>query len=100
MIYVNFPFHISHFSFKEEADTKCYECCQKAIEYDATNPEAFQLMASCLLSQQNMEEARKMLEKSLELWQGKDEELPEVCTEFSVAWKIKSRYYHCLWYIC
>ena len=85
MIYVNFPFHISHFSFKEEADTKCYECCQKAIEYDATNPEAFQLMASCLLSQQNMEEARKMLEKSLELWQGKDEDLPEVCTEFSVA---------------
>jgi len=63
--------------FKEEADTKCYECCQKAIEYDATNPEAFQLMASCLLSQQNMEEARKMLEKSLELWQGKEDELPE-----------------------
>ncbi|KAL9968141.1 hypothetical protein ACROYT_G026475 [Oculina patagonica] len=63
--------------FKEEADVKCYECCQKAVEYDSTNPEAFQLMASCLLSQQNMEEARKMLEKSLELWQGKDEELPE-----------------------
>lgn len=35
-------------------------------------------MASCLLSQQNMEEARKMLDKSLELWQGRDEELPEV----------------------
>lgn len=63
--------------FKEEAETKCYECCQKAIEYDAANPEAFQLMASCLLSQQNIEEARKMLEKSLELWQGKDEDLPE-----------------------
>ncbi|XP_058940486.2 uncharacterized protein [Pocillopora verrucosa] len=63
--------------FKEEADSKCYECCQKAVEFDATNPEAYQLMASCLLSQQNMEEARKMLDKSLELWQGKDEELPE-----------------------
>lgn len=59
-------------------DSKCYECCQKAVEFDATNPEAYQLMASCLLSQQNMEEARKMLDKSLELWQGKDEELPEV----------------------
>jgi len=63
--------------FKEEAATKCTECCQKAIECDPTNPEAFQLMASCLLSQQNMDEARKMLEKSLELWQGKDEELPQ-----------------------
>ena len=51
------------------------------MEYDPTNPEAFQLMASCLLSQQNMDEARNMLEKSLELWQGKDEELPQVCAE-------------------
>ena len=84
-IYVNFPFHLLLFSFREEAETKCYECCQKAIEYDAANPEAFQLMASCLLSQQNMEEARKMLEKSLELWQGKDEELPEVSSLLSLA---------------
>lgn len=76
-----FTAYILLFSFKEEADAKCCECCQKAIEYDATNPEAFQLMASCLLSQQNMEEARKMLEKSLELWQGKEEELPEVSAE-------------------
>ena len=85
-IYGNFSFHILLFSFKEEAETKCYECCQKAIEYDAANPEAFQLMASCLLSQQNMEEARKMLEKSLELWQGKDEELPEVSCIFCLAY--------------
>ena len=85
MICLNFTFHILLFSFKEEADTKCYECCQKAIEYDATNPESFQLMASCLLSQQNMEEARKMLEKSLELWQGKEDELPEVCFLLSLA---------------
>ena len=40
-------------------------------------------MASCLLSQQNMEEARNMLEKSLELWQGKDEELPQVFKGFA-----------------
>jgi len=78
MICCKCPIHILLFSFKEEADAKCYECCQKAIEYDATNPEAFQLMASCLLSQQNMEEARKMLEKSLDLWQGKEDELPQV----------------------
>ena len=75
-------FNVFLLSFKEEASVRCHECCQKAIEYDATNPEAFQLMASCLLSQQNMEEARKTLEKSLELWQGKDEELPEVCEEY------------------
>lgn len=63
--------------FKDEAADKCTEYCCKAIECDPNNPEAYQLMASCLLSQQNMEEARKMLEKSLELWQGKDEELPQ-----------------------
>lgn len=63
--------------FKDEAAVKCSECCQKAIEYDVTNPEAYQLMASCLLSQQNMDEARNMLDKSLELWQGKAEELPQ-----------------------
>ena len=40
-------------------------------------------MASCLLSQQNMEEARNMLEKSLELWQGKDEELPQVFKDYA-----------------
>ena len=63
---------------------KCSECCQKAIEYDVTNPEAYQLMASCLLSQQNMDEARNMLDKSLELWQGKAEELPQVSIGFNL----------------
>ena len=70
-------------SFKDEAADKCTEYCRKAIECDPNNPEAYQLMASCLLSQQNMEEARDMLEKSLELWQGKDEELPQVCKGFA-----------------
>ncbi|XP_068716062.1 uncharacterized protein [Montipora foliosa] len=63
--------------FKEEAATKCSEYCHKALEYDPSNPEAFQLMASCLLSQEKMDEAREMLKKSLELWQGRDEELPK-----------------------
>ena len=53
------------------------------MENDPNNAEAYQLMASCLLSQQNMEEARNMLEKSLELWQGKDEELPQVFKGFA-----------------
>lgn len=66
-------------SFKEEAAAKCSEFCHKAMEFDPTNPEAFQLMASCLLSEEKMDEARQMLAKSLELWQGKDEELPKVC---------------------
>ena len=70
---------IVFFSFKEEAAAKCSEFCHKAMEFDPTNPEAFQLMASCLLSEEKMDEARQMLAKSLELWQGKDEELPKVC---------------------
>ena len=39
-----------------------------------------------------MDEARKMLEKSLELWQGRDEELPEVCAKHYNGQDINSPY--------
>ena len=57
-------------------------------------------MASCLLSQQNIEEARNMLEKSLELWQGKDEELPQVCKGFAnllIGGRECKIYFHVHW---
>ena len=42
-------------SFEEDAAQWCQDCCQKAIEQDPTNPEGYQLKASCLLSQENTE---------------------------------------------
>ena len=56
------------FSFESEAGQQCFECCSKAVELCPTNPEAHQLMASCLLSQQLQEKARDALMKGLSLW--------------------------------
>ena len=39
-------------SFADSADSECHRCCQKAIEYGPSNPEAYQLMASYLLSKE------------------------------------------------
>ncbi|EDO43571.1 predicted protein [Nematostella vectensis] len=64
--------------FDDEAEIKCSEYCQKAIEADPTNPEAYQVMANCLLSRQKIEEGKKVLSKGLDLWLGKDDDLQEV----------------------
>lgn len=40
------------YSFADTADSQCHQCCQKAIEYGPSNPEAYQLMASYLLSKE------------------------------------------------
>ncbi|KXJ16984.1 probable assembly chaperone of rpl4 [Exaiptasia diaphana] len=64
--------------FDSEAESKCFQFCQKAIEYDSSNPDAYQVMANCLLSQEKVEEARSVLKKGLDLWLGKDEEVQQV----------------------
>lgn len=38
-------------SFSENAETSCKEYCGKAIEHDPSNPEAYQMLANCLLSE-------------------------------------------------
>lgn len=43
------------FSFDDGAENKCSECCTKALEYSNSNPEAYQLMGSFLLSTQDIE---------------------------------------------
>jgi len=42
-------------SFDDDAEEKCGEYCTKAIEYCPSNPEAYQLMGSYLLSKQDIE---------------------------------------------
>ena len=39
-----------YFSFEDEAEEKCKGNIEKAIAIDHTNPDAFQLMSSFLLS--------------------------------------------------
>ena len=42
-------------SFDDGAENKCGEYCIKALEYCNSNPEAYQLMGSYLLSKQDIE---------------------------------------------
>ncbi|XP_031564050.1 probable assembly chaperone of rpl4 [Actinia tenebrosa] len=60
--------------FDTEAENKCFECCQKAVEYDPSNPDAYQTMANCLMSQEKIQDAQTMLKKGLDLWLGKDDD--------------------------
>ena len=45
--------HFAVNSFEDDADSKCKECLDKAIEHDPRNAEAFQLLASYWLSMEN-----------------------------------------------
>ena len=42
-------------SFVEDAENSCKLYCEKAIEKDADNPDAYQVMANFLLSEQKNE---------------------------------------------
>lgn len=46
--------HCSSFSFVATAEAKCGEYCQKAVDCCPSNPEAYQMMASYLLSKGNV----------------------------------------------
>ena len=74
-------------SFEEDAGERCYDSCCQATLMCPSNPEAHQLMASCLLSQQKPDEAKEALMKSLKLWLpslknggGKEEDREEMAT--------------------
>ncbi|KAL8563966.1 hypothetical protein ACOMHN_025297 [Nucella lapillus] len=53
---------------EEGAEKQCEDSVQKAVTSDPGNPEAHQLMASFLLSQDNKDEARESIKKSVLLW--------------------------------
>ncbi|CAB3985880.1 probable assembly chaperone of rpl4 [Paramuricea clavata] len=59
--------------FVEDAENSCKLYCEKAIEKDADNPDAYQVMANFLLSEQKNEEAKEILLKGLNLWHGCDD---------------------------
>ncbi|XP_064614281.1 uncharacterized protein LOC135477974 [Liolophura sinensis] len=54
--------------FEENAEELCKTAVEKAIEADGENPEAYQLMASLQLSQQQTQLAKENINKSVSLW--------------------------------
>jgi len=52
---------VTAISFDDDAELKCEEYCTKALEYSNSNPEAYQLMGSYLLSKQDAEVSNKQL---------------------------------------
>ncbi|XP_071803089.1 uncharacterized protein [Asterias amurensis] len=51
-----------------DAEERCKECLEKAIETDKDSAEAYQIMASYWLSKDDKEKAKKFIEQSLSLW--------------------------------
>ena len=46
---------LSTVSFASGAEEKCHRSCQEAVRCSPSNPEAHQMMASCLLSMNQIE---------------------------------------------
>lgn len=69
-------------SFDEDAEVKCQTNIEKAMTSDPSNPDAFQLMASFLLSKERNAEAQEHIKKSVSLWlpDFKASELPGAST--------------------
>ncbi|XP_022080015.1 probable assembly chaperone of rpl4 isoform X2 [Acanthaster planci] len=63
--------------FAEDAEEKCKECIDKAIDTDSDSAEAYQVLASYWLSKEDKEQAKKSIEKSLSLWLPKMKALEE-----------------------
>ncbi|RKP04917.1 hypothetical protein THASP1DRAFT_20505, partial [Thamnocephalis sphaerospora] len=54
--------------FEADAEQKCEQYLEQAVQADATNAEVYQTLASVRLSQQRPEDAKQALEKSVSLW--------------------------------
>ena len=55
-------------SYEEDAEQRCCSYLDEALTFDATNPEVYQSYASVRISQEQPDEARIMMEKSLDVW--------------------------------
>lgn len=60
--------YLTDLCMEEGAGDKCKEAITKALEYQASSPEALQLMASYLFSMEQPQEGKEYLMKSLASW--------------------------------
>jgi len=54
--------------FEENAESECQRLLNESLQFDNSNPETFQTLASLRLSQENQEEAIKFLHQGYNLW--------------------------------
>lgn len=55
-------------SFEPDAEAKCEQFLQQAIQFDPTDPEVYSTMASVRLSQEREEDAVQALDKAFNTW--------------------------------
>ncbi|CAG0888571.1 unnamed protein product [Darwinula stevensoni] len=60
--------YMTDLCFADDAELKCADFIEKAIQADDQNPEAFQCQANFLLVKEDVQGAKKVMERSLELW--------------------------------
>ncbi|XP_071820950.1 uncharacterized protein [Apostichopus japonicus] len=60
--------------FEDNAEQRCKECLDRAVEENVRNAEAHQLMASYWLSKDDQENAKASIETSLSLWVKEEED--------------------------
>ncbi|KAJ3385808.1 hypothetical protein HDU92_002837 [Lobulomyces angularis] len=66
-----------------DAEQKCQEYLNKALQYKESNPEVFQTYTSFLLSQNKPEEAQETVLKSMEIWFRENHEEMENVPEYN-----------------
>ncbi|KAI4212286.1 MAG: hypothetical protein LQ351_004999 [Letrouitia transgressa] len=80
--------YMTDLSWEEDAETRCERLVTEALMLAPEEPQALQTLASVRISQQKMEEARKALKESIELWKelpAGDERVPEFPVRISLA---------------
>lgn len=60
--------YLTDLCMEEDAENLCKSYLDKSIEYDSTNPETLQLLASYWLSKDDIDQAKKFILDSLENW--------------------------------
>lgn len=68
-IFAKIEIWMTDLCMEPNAESECDELIEFSLSIDNTNPEAYSLLSSIRISQQNMEEAKEALKKSWELFQ-------------------------------
>lgn len=68
-IFAKIEIWMTDLCMEPNAESECNELIEFSLSIDNTNPEAYSLLSSIRISQQNIEEAKEALKKSWELFQ-------------------------------
>ncbi|KAL8696032.1 MAG: hypothetical protein Q9201_007856 [Fulgogasparrea decipioides] len=80
--------YMTDLSWESDAESRCESLMTEAMLVAPESPEVLQTLASVRISQMRIEDARKVLTQSIEIWKnlpGEDEGVPEFPTRISLA---------------